>query len=195
MNPRSRKALSTALFLACFGAAPLAARDMESFPVVKLQTLDKITARTMTFEASVGNTVKFGSLYIKIQSCRKATPVEQPESAAFLQIWEVKHGEEEEPGENTPEKEVKKDSSQWIFSGWMFASSPALSHMDHPIYDVWVLDCLDKKDGRKKEEVPPPAPAAAEPAPATPDVSPATAPLTGEPENKNIEEELSPLGD
>lgn len=102
---------------------------MQDMPVIKLQSIDKITGRTLTFEARVGSTVKYGPLYIKVQACRKAPPIEQPESAAFLQIWEL-----------TP-----KEASKWVFSGWMFASSPALSAMDHPIYDVWVLDCLDKK--------------------------------------------------
>ncbi len=117
-------------------AAPAFAREMEPMPVVKLQSLDKITARSMTFEARVGSTVKFGPLYIKVQACQKAPPVEPPESAAFLQIWEV----------------TAKEEAKWIFSGWMFASSPALSYMDHPIYDVWVLDCLERKTG----EAPPP---------------------------------------
>ena len=111
------------------------AREMVDYPVVKLRSLDKVTARTVTFEASVGSTVKFGPLYVKIQTCRKAPPSEQPEAAAFLQIWEV-----------TPE-----DKSEWIFSGWMFASSPGLSSMDHPIYDVWVLDCLQKKSSGDEE--------------------------------------------
>jgi hypothetical protein len=110
-------------------------RQMDDFPVVKLRSLDKVTARTVTFEGSVGSTVKFGPLYIKIQSCREAPPIEQPESAAFLQVWEV-----------TPQEEAR-----WIFSGWMFASSPGLSSMDHPIYDVWVLDCLEKKASEKKQ--------------------------------------------
>lgn len=101
---------------------------MTDYPVARLQSLDKTTARTMTFNARVGSTVKFGPIYIRVQTCRKAPPIEKPESAAFLQIWEV-----------TP----KEQKPQWIFSGWMFASSPALSPMDHPVYDVWVLDCLD----------------------------------------------------
>lgn len=101
---------------------------MIDFPVVKLQSLDKVTARTMTFEAKVGSTIKFGPLYIKIQSCRKAPPIERPESASFLQIWEV----------------TTDDQAEWVFSGWMFASSPSLSSMDHPIYDVWVIDCLEE---------------------------------------------------
>lgn len=123
-----KTALMTA-FLA-LTATPFAARaELVEQPVVKLRSLDKVTARTMTFEVRVGSTVKFGPIFIKVQSCRKAPPIEQPESAAFLQIWEV-----------TP-----KDESKWVYSGWMFASSPALSPMDHPIYDVWVLDCLERK--------------------------------------------------
>jgi hypothetical protein len=115
-----------------FHWTPLAeAREMKDFPVVKLRSLDKITARSMSFEAEVGATVKFGGLYIKVQACRKAPPIEQPESAAFLQIWEASTADERD--------------SDWVFSGWMFASSPGLSFMDHPIYDVWVLDCLSKK--------------------------------------------------
>lgn len=108
---------------------PAAPAKMIERPVVKLQSLDKIMARTVTFEARVGSTVKFGPIYIRVQACRKAPPTEQPESASFLQIWEV-----------TP-----KGESKWIYSGWMFASSPALAPMDHPIYDVWVLDCLERK--------------------------------------------------
>jgi len=102
-------------------------RQMIDYPSVKLRSLDKTTARTVTFEAQVGSTLKFGPIFIKIQACRKASALDEPESAAFLQIWEV-----------TPEQEAV-----WIFSGWMFASSPGLSAMDHPIYDVWVIDCLD----------------------------------------------------
>ncbi|GJL85830.1 MAG: hypothetical protein DHS20C02_16050 [Micavibrio sp.] len=113
---------------------------MDDYPIVKLRSLDKVTARTMTFEARVGSTVKFGQLFIKVQACRKATPIELPESSAFLQIWEI----------------TLEDKAEWVFSGWMFASSPGLSSMDHPIYDVWVIDCLDSqktaKDKTEKEE-------------------------------------------
>ena len=101
---------------------------MTDYPVVKLQSLDKITARTTTFEARVGSTIQFGPLFIRIQSCRESDPIDKPESAAFIQVWEV-----------PPET----GKSEWVFSGWMFASSPALSAMDHPVYDVWVLDCLE----------------------------------------------------
>lgn len=108
----------------------------EEYPTIRLRSLDKITARTLTFDAQVGTIIKFGDIFIKILSCRKPPPVEKTESAAFLQIWEV---------------DKVKDQSRWIFSGWMFASSPALSGMDHPVYDVWVIDCL----GKDPEESPP----------------------------------------
>ncbi len=136
---RHLKLFTVSLFIAaCLAGVPVRAQ-LTDHPVVKLQSLDKVTARTMTFEVRVGSTVKFGPIYIKVQSCRKAPPIDQPESAAFLQIWEV----------------LPKGESKWIYSGWMFASSPALSAMDHPIYDVWVLDCLERKS---TDPVPVPSP-------------------------------------
>lgn len=98
---------------------------MDSYPIARLRMLDKITARTSTFDVHVDTTVRFGPLYIRPRTCKKASPLAAPESAAFLQIWE------------TPPRQ----DARWLFSGWMFASSPALSSMDDPIYDVWVLDC------------------------------------------------------
>ena len=131
-------ALALLTYLAPFHASTSHAKEMIDFPAVQLRALDKITARTLTFQADVGSTVKFGSLFVRVQACRKAPPVEQPESAAFLQIWEERQ-----------DKEISSIGSvgshaEWVFSGWMFASSPALSYMDHPIYDVWILDCLEE---------------------------------------------------
>ncbi len=101
--------------------------------IARMQSIDKVTARTLTFEVNVGATVKFGSIYIKLQACRKAPDIEEPESAAFMQIWEVN------------EQGTEQEKANWIYSGWMFASSPGLSAMDHPIYDVWVLECKDQE--------------------------------------------------
>lgn len=132
--PRLNKVVGALGVCAALGTAGVSyAREMTEQPRIKLRSLEKTTARTMTFEADVGSTLKFGSLFIKVQSCQKSSPVDLPEAAAFLQIWE-----------ETPEKKRDKDDgeSDWVFSGWMFASSPALSPMDHPIYDVWVLDCM-----------------------------------------------------
>jgi hypothetical protein len=98
-----------------------------SYPAdtVILQGLDKITARVSTIEAPVGKPVAFGSLSITARHCDKNPPEETPEAAAFLEIVDAKPGE-------APVK---------LFSGWMFASSPAVSALEHPVYDVWVIDC------------------------------------------------------
>ena len=98
---------------------------MQSMPVAVLQGLDKVTARVVTLDVPVGDTVTFGSLRITARTCRKASPIEPPESAAFLEIQEA-HPDE---------------AAEALFSGWMFASSPALSALEHPVYDVWVIDC------------------------------------------------------
>ena len=95
------------------------------YDIAVLQGMDKVTARVSTIEAPVGEVVKFGALEIIARNCDKRPPEETPESAAFLDIWEVYQGE----------------AAVSLFRGWMFASSPALSAMEHPVYDVWVLDC------------------------------------------------------
>ncbi len=103
-------------------ALPAAAASKD---IAVLQGMDKVTARVSTIEAPVGEVVKFGALEIIARNCDKRPPEETPESAAFLDIWEVHQGE----------------AAVSLFRGWMFASSPALSAMEHPVYDVWVLDC------------------------------------------------------
>ena len=93
--------------------------------VALLQGLDKITARISTFEAPLGEAVRFGTFEIVARTCRKRPPEEPPESAAFLEIVDMRPDAEPMP----------------LFAGWMFASSPALSAVEHPVYDVWVIDC------------------------------------------------------
>lgn len=90
-----------------------------------LQGLDKVTARVTTLRVDLGETVRFGTLEIIVRHCDKRPPEDLPESAAFLDIWEVRPGE----------------AAAGLFRGWMFASSPALNALEHPVYDVWVLDC------------------------------------------------------
>ena len=90
-----------------------------------LQGLDKITARISTFEAPVDQPAQFGSLEIVVRRCHKTPPEEPPESAAFMEIVD-----------NRPDS-----PSVVLFTGWMFASSPAVSALEHPVYDVWVIDC------------------------------------------------------
>ena len=94
-----------------------------------LQGMDKVTGRVMTIEAPVGSTVHFGTLEFIVRTCRKRPPEESPEAAAFIDIWEIRSGE----------------SAASMFRGWMFASSPALSSLEHPVYDIWEVDCADSK--------------------------------------------------
>jgi hypothetical protein len=116
--------------------------------MVVLRGLDKITGRAIDVNAPVGMPVRFGSLSITARYCYTVPPEEPPETTAFLQIDETKAG--------TPAKRM--------FSGWMFASTPALNALEHPVYDVWVINC-------KTEE---PAPAADAP---PPERRPGSAPL------------------
>ena len=90
-----------------------------------LRGLDKITARITTFDAPIDRPVRFGALEIVARDCSRRPPEEPPETAAFLDVAELKPGQQPAP----------------LFTGWMFASSPALSALEHPIYDVWVIDC------------------------------------------------------
>ncbi len=123
--------------------------NLDATPMLRadLQALDKITARVTRLEAPVGETIAFGSLRITTRVCYRTPPEEPPESAAFLEIAEV------EPGQPTIRH----------FTGWMFASSPAISAMDHAIYDVRVLACEGEigsdfeneiEPGAGEEEVP-----------------------------------------
>jgi hypothetical protein len=104
--------------------------------IVVLQGLDKVTARVHTFEAPVESIIRFGTLEIVARHCDKRPPEETPESAAFLDILEIRQGE----------------PTQSLFRGWMFASSPALSALEHPVYDVWVLGCMGLSDVPKMNQ-------------------------------------------
>jgi len=97
-------------------------KSYDDYPTVTIRILDKITAESKTFNLSINKTVAYGNLPM---ACKKTPPIEEPESASFLQIWEKMH----------------EGRDEWVFSGWMFASSPSLSAMEHSVYDVWVIDC------------------------------------------------------
>jgi hypothetical protein len=112
-------------------ALPAAAAPSLPYRVVVLQGLDKVTARVSLLEAPVGAEVRFGTLAITARACLETPPTEPPESAAFLEIRTI------EPGQ--PERTD--------FVGWMLATSPGLSALEHPVYDVWVIDCHEPLDG------------------------------------------------
>ena len=93
------------------------------------QGLDKITARIKTFNIKVGKKVRFGNLDIKLDKCIYSKPTKMPESIAFIRIFD----------------ETKKintmEGNEIIFKGWIFASSPALNALEHPVYDVSLIEC------------------------------------------------------
>jgi len=95
--------------------------------VVELQALDKITARISTLVVEVGEPRRYGTLELMIHACTFRPPTMPPEDAALLEIHGVDH------------KGLISDEP--VFKGWMFASSPALNALEHPVYDVSVLDC------------------------------------------------------
>ncbi|MGE0650620.1 MAG: DUF2155 domain-containing protein [Alphaproteobacteria bacterium] len=114
--------------LACAAAATARAENLEGEAAL-LQGLDKVTARISSVMAPIGKPVRFGTLEITVQRCVKHPPEEPPESAALMEIREIRPGE----------------PPAILFRGWMFASSPALSALEHPVYDIWVKDCLNAR--------------------------------------------------
>ena len=97
--------------------------------------LDKITGRTITFDVWVNETVQFGALQVTPRTCHTRPATEAPNTTAFLEVDEI-----------TLQNEIKR-----LFTGWTFASSPGLHAVEHPIYDVWLIDC------RTSSKVPAPA--------------------------------------
>jgi hypothetical protein len=87
--------------------------------------LDKITGRTIKFDAALGETVQFGALQVTPRTCYTRPPTEATNTDAFVEVDEV-----------TLKGDIKR-----IFTGWMFALSPGLNAVEHPIYDVWLIDC------------------------------------------------------
>jgi hypothetical protein len=110
--------------------------------------LDKITGRIISFDSAIGETVQFGALQVTARVCYTRPPTESANTDAFVEVDEV-----------TLQGEIKR-----IFTGWMFAASPGLHAVEHPIYDVWLTDCAAPV--KVAEPAPPPTPVAATPPPA-----------------------------
>jgi hypothetical protein len=110
--------------------------------------LDKITGRIINFDEDIGETVQFGALRVKTDACYTRPATEAANTDAFVEVDEI-----------TLQGEVKR-----IFSGWMYAASPGLHGVEHPIYDIWLTDC--KAPDTTVVSVQPDAPRAASPPPA-----------------------------
>lgn len=106
---------------------------------VTVQLLNKITARVSKIEISKGETKAFGNLAIKLIACWKSPPTEKPENAALIKISEFKPSHFQQ--ENFLVTNLSEDELQKLFLGWMFSSSPALSSLEHPVYDLTVIKC------------------------------------------------------
>ena len=94
-------------------------------PTAVFAGLDKITGRIISFDVAINETVQFGALQVTPRVCYSRPPTETPNTDAFVEVDEV-----------TLQGEIKR-----IFTGWMFAASPGLHAVEHPIYDVWLTDC------------------------------------------------------
>ena len=93
---------------------------------VNLQILDKITSQIKTIEINVNDTYNFGTLKIEIYACFKRPPEEIPEDFILLKIFDT----------------LQDNNLEKIYQGWMISSSPATTPFEHPIYDVWVKECI-----------------------------------------------------
>jgi len=118
-------------------------------PTAVFSGLDKITGRITTFDVAINETVQFGALQVTPRACYTRPQTETPNTDGFIEVDEV-----------TLQGEVKR-----IFTGWMFAASPGLHGVEHPIYDVWLKDCKGGASSAPVAEAQPPAPPARTPAP------------------------------
>lgn len=129
----SGKALPIAALLLGVAAGSAEAARVSN-PVAVFSGLDKITGRITTFDAYVGETVQFGALQVTPKACYTRDESEAQRIDSFLEVDEI-----------TLDRKIKR-----IFNGWMFADSPALNAIEHPIFDVWLKDCKQTSD------IPPP---------------------------------------
>jgi hypothetical protein len=94
-------------------------------PTAVFAGLDKITGRITKFDVAINETVRFGALEVTPRVCYTRPPTELPHTDGFVEVDEL-----------TLQGELRR-----IFTGWMFAASPGLNAVEHPIYDVWLTDC------------------------------------------------------
>jgi hypothetical protein len=102
-----------------------AAADKIKHPIAVFSGLDKITGRIITFEVATNETVQFGSLQITERVCYSRPPTETPQTDSFIEVHNI---------------DANNDYKR-IFTGWVFAGSPSLHALDHPVYDIWLLRC------------------------------------------------------
>jgi len=129
------------LLVALAGLATPAAAETISNPIASFSGLDKITGRITNFDVYMDETVQFGALQITPRVCYTRPPTETQRTSVFLEVDQVS----------------LKGGTERIFTGWMFAESPALNPIDHPVYDVWLVDCKQTSDTPPPDKTNPPS--------------------------------------
>ena len=127
MNLGSHKLILILLF--CFASMSLKAKPLEG-SLVQFQFLDKITAKVSNLDIKVNESMNFESLFIEVFACYKTPPEEIPENYVLLKIYDILDS-------------AKKDL---LYQGWMISSSPAVTPLEHPIYDLWLKECKIETD-------------------------------------------------
>jgi hypothetical protein len=117
-------------------------------PTAVFSGLDKITGRIISFDVAINETVRFGALEVTPRACYTRPPTEAPSTDGFIEVDEL-----------TLQGELKR-----IFTGWMFAASPGLNAVEHPIYDVWLADCKGGAQPAIADAGPTPGPVPDQPA-------------------------------
>ena len=135
---------SCSLLLLSVSAVPAAAQRIEN-TVAVFAALDKVTAKISRLEVPLGQTATFGALKVTPRVCYTRAPTEPPKTTTFVEVDETQLDGKEKR----------------IFSGWMFADSPGLNAVEHPVFDVWLMDCSHPRISAQR----PPPPAAAQPQP------------------------------
>ena len=100
----------------------------ENEPIVEIKALDKISAKTTTLKIKIGETVNFENLQIKPLKCKILEFDDTPDTIAYLQVVDITQ---------------KKNNKDFVFNGWTFSSSPSLRPFDHPVYDLWLVNCYN----------------------------------------------------
>jgi len=130
---KMRSPFFPALFLSLLIAASANAARIEN-AVAVFSGIDKISGRITSFDVYINETVKFGQLEITPRVCYSRSAEEEPKTTSFLEVDEI-----------TLDRRIRR-----IFTGWMFAESPGLNAIEHPVNDVWLTGCKQTSD------VPPP---------------------------------------
>ena len=95
-----------------------------------IRGLDKRTGHAQDYALTIGRAARIGSLEVVARACQKSAPEEQPEVKIYVEVFD-----------HPPARAGEDSARTEIFHGWLFASSPGLNGLDHPVYDIWAVDC------------------------------------------------------